>query len=84
MKLFGRTGGYWLFWTTFIYFWVGMFDIFVYHFTEPEMIQMVWVLVLMIQVLFPIGRIVRGSPFWRKECLVYRVLRHSHQQLPKP
>jgi hypothetical protein len=25
MKLFGRTSGYYLFWTGFIYFWVGMY-----------------------------------------------------------
>jgi hypothetical protein len=25
MKLFGRSGGYYLFWTGFVYFWVGMY-----------------------------------------------------------
>lgn len=25
MKLFGRTSGYYLFWTGFVYFWVGMY-----------------------------------------------------------
>ena len=46
MKLFGRTGGYWLFWTTFIYFWVGMFDIFVYNFTRTEFIQVAWIIIM--------------------------------------
>ena len=46
MELFGRTGGYWLFWTTFIYFWVGMFDIFVYNFTRTEFIQVAWIIVM--------------------------------------
>mgnify|MGYP003335142549 FL=1 len=54
-----------MFYTGVIYFFTGMFDIFVYRFTEPEYIQMVWILVLLIPVLFPIGKIVRGSPFWR-------------------
>ena len=57
--------GQYLFYTGLVYFIVGMFNIFVYRFTESEIIQMVWMLVLLIPVLFPIGKIVRGSPFWR-------------------
>jgi hypothetical protein len=57
--------GQYMFYTGVVYFFVGMFDIFVYRFCEPEMIQMVWMLVLLIPVLLPIGGIVRGSPFWR-------------------
>ena len=57
--------GQYMFYTGVIYFFTGMFDIFVYRFCEPEWIQMTWILVLMIPVLFPIGKIVRGSPFWR-------------------
>ena len=58
--------GQYMFYTGLIYFIVGMFDIFVYRFCEPEIIQMVWTLVLLIPVLLPVGKIVRGSPFWRK------------------
>ncbi len=31
MKLFGRSSGYYLFWTGFVYFWVGMY----FAFTQP-------------------------------------------------
>jgi hypothetical protein len=54
-----------MFATGLIYFVVGMYDIFVDRFIEPEYLQMIWILVLLIPVLFPIPRIVRGTPFWR-------------------
>ncbi len=57
--------GQYMFWTGLIYFVVGMYDIFVDRFVEPEFIQMTWILVLLIPVLLPVGRIVRGAPFWR-------------------
>lgn len=56
--------GQYMFYTGLVYFIVGMFDIFVYRFCEPEYIQMVWILVLFIPVLLPI-KYVRGSPFWK-------------------
>lgn len=51
MKLFGRSGGYYLFWTGFVYFWTGIFNIFVYEFTRGEVIQITWIVVL-------------SAPFW--------------------
>ena len=48
-----------------IYFFVGMFNIFGYKFTETEYIQLVWVLILMLPVFFPIRKIVRGAPLMR-------------------
>jgi len=54
-----------MFYTGVIYFFTGMFDIFVYRFCEPEWIQMTWILVLMIPVFLPIAGIVRGAPLWR-------------------
>ena len=48
-----------------VYLVVGMFDIFVYRFAEPEFISMCWILVLMIPVLFPVRWLVRNSPLWR-------------------
>jgi hypothetical protein len=59
--------GQYMFWTGLVYFIVGMFDVLVYRFCEPEYIQMAWVLVLMIPVFFPIAGIVRGAPLWRVE-----------------
>ena len=46
MKLFGRTNGYYLFWTGVVYFLTGMFNIFVYEFTRSEFIQIAWIVVL--------------------------------------
>jgi hypothetical protein len=54
-----------LFFTSVIYFFVGMFDLFVYKFAEVEVIQMVWLSVLCLPVFLPIGGIVRGAPLWR-------------------
>ena len=48
MKLFGRTSGYYLFWTGFVYFWIGMLNTFVYEFTKVEFIQIAWIVVMML------------------------------------
>jgi hypothetical protein len=57
--------GQYMFWTGLVYFVVGMFDVLVYRFCEPEWIQMTWMLVLLIPVLAPMNKIVRNTPFWR-------------------
>lgn len=54
-----------MFVTGVIYFVVGMFDIFVHRFTEPEFITMCWILVLWIPVMLPVRWLVRNSPLWR-------------------
>lgn len=59
------SGGQYMFYTGLVYFIAGMFDIFVYRFCEPELIQMTWILVLLIPVLFPINKFVRNAPFLR-------------------
>ena len=51
MKLFKdlvfiRTPGCYLATTTFIYFVIGMFDIWIYRFTNIEIIQITWIFVL--------------------------------------
>ena len=67
MKIkFPLTPGEYLFFTGLIYFVVGMVDIFYYRFTEPEYIQVVWILILMLPVIVPIPKVMQGSPFWRK------------------
>ena len=65
MKLPISPGEY-MFVTGLIYFVVGMYDIFVDRFIEPEWLQMIWILVLLVPVLFPMPGIVRNTPFWRK------------------
>lgn len=46
MKLFGRTGGYWLFWISFVYLVVGFVNIFLYRFVDSVYVQMVYIFIL--------------------------------------
>ena len=68
MGLFSRngmiSGGQYMFYTGVVYFIAGMINLFVYKFWEVEYIQMIWILVLLVPVLFPI-KYVENSPFWR-------------------
>lgn len=52
MKLFGRTSGYYLFWTGFIYFWAGMYLEFT-HTANPEYATLGFVLALSVPLWFP-------------------------------
>lgn len=64
MKLPLSPGEY-LFVTGLIYFCVGMYNVFVDKFIDTEILQIIWLSVLLIPVLLPIKRFVRGSPFWK-------------------
>jgi hypothetical protein len=51
-----RSGFAWLFWLNIIYFIVGMVNI-VYHFTNLEYIQMIWMSLMSVPIwLKPLGR----------------------------
>jgi len=52
MKLFGRTSGYYLFWTGFVYFWVGMYLAFT-HAAQPEISTLGFVLALSVPLWCP-------------------------------
>ncbi len=52
MKLFGRTSGYYLFWTGFVYFWVGMYLAFTQA-ARPEFATLGFVLVLSVPLWCP-------------------------------
>jgi hypothetical protein len=52
MKLFGRTSGYYLFWTGFIYFWAGMYLAFT-HTASPEYATLGFVLALSVPLWCP-------------------------------
>jgi len=52
MKLFGRSGGYYLFWTGFVYFWVGMYLAFT-HAAQPEIATLGFVLALSVPLWCP-------------------------------
>ena len=45
MKLFGRSSGYYMFWTSFVYFWVGMYFAFS-HAASPEYATLGYILAL--------------------------------------
>lgn len=52
MKLFGRTSGYYLFWTAFVYFWVGMYLAFT-HVAETQYASLGFVLALSVPLWCP-------------------------------
>jgi hypothetical protein len=52
MKLFGRSNGYYLFWTGFVYFWVGMYLAFT-HAARPEFATLGFVLALSVPLWCP-------------------------------
>lgn len=57
MKFFGRSGGYYVFWAGMIYFWIGMFNIFVYTFTDNSILQILWIAALAFPFTYPpLGR----------------------------
>jgi hypothetical protein len=52
MKLFGRSGGYYLFWTGFVYFWLGMYLAFT-QYARPELATLGFVLALSVPLWCP-------------------------------
>jgi hypothetical protein len=52
MELFGRSSGYYLFWTGFVYFWVGMYFAFT-HYALPEIATLGFVLALSVPLWCP-------------------------------
>jgi hypothetical protein len=53
MKLFGRSGGYYLFWCSFIYLVVGLTCAVYYKAVQPEYVQIVWLLAMATPLLVP-------------------------------
>jgi phage shock protein PspC (stress-responsive transcriptional regulator) len=47
MKLFGRTGGYYLFWAGAIYIVVGIANAFL-HLMDPTLLSVIWILCLLV------------------------------------
>ena len=69
MKLFGRTGGYYLFWTGLVYLLIGGYNVFVEHIVPVEIVQVAWVAILALPFAIPqFGRWLNMSMPWdRKE-----------------
>jgi hypothetical protein len=67
MKLFGRSGGYWLFWISFVYLVVGFVNIFLYNFVESAYVQMVYILILSLPlVIKPFANYLNMRTIWEK------------------
>lgn len=63
--IFGRSSGYYLFYASALYFFIGMYDIFVYRFAPVEMIQIAWVSALAGPFIIPpIGRYFNMDVTW--------------------
>jgi len=73
MKLFGRSGGYYLFWTGAIYFAVGMYCIFVDHFVPVWVAQLIWISVLLVPFVIPqVGRYFNMYTIWETNMFGWR------------
>ena len=67
MNLFGRSGGYYLFWTGFVYFWTGVYLAFT-HAARPEIATAIWVCVLALPfVIPPLGRYFNLDVEWDRK-----------------
>ena len=53
MKLFERTGGYWLFWVSAVYLVLGMIDVFVQDIVAEPWLQVVYVLAISLPLWIP-------------------------------
>jgi hypothetical protein len=66
--LWQPTGGYYLFWTGFIYFWIGMYHVFIEQFAPIVLIQIVWIAILMLPLVFkPLAKRLNMRTVWENE-----------------
>lgn len=65
MKLFDRSGGYWLFWWSAAYFEVGMYDIFINKFVSVELLQVIWLTVIALPLIIkPLAEWLNMKTLW--------------------
>ena len=65
MKLFGRSGGYWLFWASVVYLCVAVYNV-NYPFTSLEIIQLAWLIVLSLPLwISPLARYLNMRTIWQ-------------------
>jgi len=70
LKLFGRTGGYYMFWSGFLYFSIGMYCIFVNDFVPVWLAQIAWITVLILPFAIPpFGRWLNMDITWDNDML---------------
>lgn len=65
--LWQRTGGYYLFWTGFVYFWASMYSVFIEKFASIELIQCTWIAIMMLPlVIKPFAKWLNMRTIWEK------------------
>jgi hypothetical protein len=87
MKLFGRTSGYYLFWTGFVYFWTGIY-LAVTHIAPPEFATLGFALVLSVPLWCPpVARYFNMEPFmfdWFKKADYSNVVKFPESKVIPP
>jgi hypothetical protein len=67
MKLFGRTGGYWVFWTGFCYLVTGVTCAVYFKEVPPDLIQIIWIAAMALPFTLPaLGRWLNMDINWDK------------------
>jgi len=70
MQLFGRSGGYWLFWGSAVYLTVGLLCTFYFPGTRTEFIQILWLSFLVLPFTYPpLGRWLNMDVKWDKNIM---------------
>jgi hypothetical protein len=65
--LWQPTGGYYLFWTGFVYFWVGMYSVFIEQFASIELIQIAWIVIMALPLVFkPLAKRLNMRTVWER------------------
>jgi hypothetical protein len=82
--LFGRSGGYYLFYASFIYLLAGAYNVFVYHFAPVELIQMVWISVMALPFAVPpVGRYFNMNVTWDRDWFQKKETVVNDSELPE-
>lgn len=84
-KLFGRTGGYYLFWTGAVYLVTGVTCALYYRDIRPELIQLVWISVLALPFTYPsLGRYFNLDIKWDRKMFDWFKKREYSNVVPFP
>lgn len=80
MKLWERTPGYWLFWISAVYFFIGMYCVANQTTTPVVLVQLIWLIFLMLPFLVPpLGRWLNVNITWDRKMLEW----FNKKEVPK-
>jgi hypothetical protein len=81
---FGRSGGYYLFYTSVVYLVVGMYNVFVDHFAPVEVIQVAWVVAMVVPFAIPpVGRYFNMNITWDQKLFKKKKTDMTDSELPE-